>query len=128
MEEVVIDFGDASTQVFHVGAGVRRRAGARRGARRGARGATGGLPWAELFEPALDLARAGVEMTGPQRFLLEILVPILERTDEGRRIYGSHSRAETAAMVPGSSACATAARPRSPSSSPISPPTSPRTG
>ena len=40
-------------------------------------------------------------MSGPQRFLLEILVPILERTEEGRGIYGSHTRAETAAMVPG---------------------------
>ena len=40
-------------------------------------------------------------MSGPQRFLLEILVPILERTEEGRGIYASHTRAETAAMVPG---------------------------
>ena len=61
----------------------------------------GRLSWAMLFEPALELARAGVEMSGPQRFLLEILVPILERTEEGRGIYGSHTRAETAAMVPG---------------------------
>ncbi len=100
MDEVLIDFGDASTQVFHVGpesvavpglvAGL-AEAHARRGR----------LAWATLFEPALDLARAGVEMTGPQQFLLQILVPILERTDEGRAVYGSHVRAETEAMVPG---------------------------
>ena len=100
MDEVLIDFGDASTQVFHVGAGVGCRPRARRGARRGAR-RHGRLPWAALFEPALELARAGVEMSGPQRFLLEILVPILERTDGGPGIYGSHVRAETAVMVPG---------------------------
>ena len=65
-----------------------------------AHAAHGRLPWAALFEPALDLARSGVEMNGAQRFLLEILVPILERTDEGHGIYGSHVRAETGAMVP----------------------------
>ena len=37
MDEVLIDFGDASTQVFHVGDGVGRRARARRRPRRGAR-------------------------------------------------------------------------------------------
>ncbi len=61
----------------------------------------GGSRGRALFEPALELAATGVEMSGPQRFLLEILVPILERTEEGRGIYGSHVRAETAAMVPG---------------------------
>ena len=39
MDEVLIDFGDASTQVFHVGAVVGRRSRARRGSRRGARAA-----------------------------------------------------------------------------------------
>jgi len=61
----------------------------------------GRLPWRELFSPALDLAATGVEMTGPQRVLLDILVPILERTEDGRRIYGSRVRAETALMTPG---------------------------
>jgi len=100
MDEVLIDFGDASTQVFHVGASSVAVPGLVAGLAE-AHGRHGRLPWAELFEPALDLARAGVEMTGPQRFLLEILVPILERTDDGRSIYGSRVRAETAVMVAG---------------------------
>ena len=100
MEEIVIDFGDASTQIFHVGAAAVAVPGLVAGLAE-AHARFGRLQWTQLFEPALDLARAGVELTGPQRFLLEILVPILERTDEGRRIYGSRTRAETAPMVPG---------------------------
>ena len=100
MDEVVIDFGDASTQVFHTGEASVAVPGLVSGLAE-AHGRRGRLPWREVFVPALALARVGVEMTGPQRFLLEILVPILEQTDEGRSIYGSHLRAETAAMVPG---------------------------
>ncbi len=100
MEEVVIDFGDASTQVFHLGASSVAVPGLVAGLAEAHR-QHGMLPWTELFEPALDIARAGVEMTGAQRFLLEILVPILERTAEGRSIYGSRVRAETGVMVPG---------------------------
>ena len=98
MDEVLIDFGDASTQVFHVGPSSVAVPGLVAGLVE-AHAAHGRLAWEELFEPALGLAASGVEMTGPQRFLLEILVPILERTEEGREIYGSHARAETAAMV-----------------------------
>src|SRR4051794_18448980 len=100
MDEVLIDFGDASTQVFHVGEASVAVPGLVAGLAE-AHARQGRLPWAALFEPALELAHAGVEMSGPQRFLLEILVPILERTEEGTGIYGSHTRAETAAMVPG---------------------------
>jgi gamma-glutamyltranspeptidase/glutathione hydrolase len=99
MDEVLIDFGDASTQVFHVGPASVAVPGLVAGLAE-AHGRNGRLPWGTLFEPALDLARAGVEMTSPQRFLLAILVPILERSVEGRDVYGSHVRAETAAMVP----------------------------
>jgi len=100
MDEVLIDFGDASTQVFHVGPASVAVPGLVAGLAE-AHERFGRLPWDELFEPALELAHQGVEMSGPQRFLLEILVPILERTGEGRAIYGSRLRAETAAMVPG---------------------------
>ena len=99
MDEVVIDFGDASTQVFHVGPASVAVPGLVSGLVE-THGAHGRLRWTELFEPALLLARAGVEMTGPQRFLLEILVPILESTEAGRRMYGSRLRAETAVMAP----------------------------
>ncbi len=100
MDDVLIDFGDASTQVFHVGPSSVAVPGLVAGLWQ-AHETRGRLPWPDLFSPALDLAARGVEMTGPQRFLLEILVPILERTEGGRRIYGSHVRAETATMRPG---------------------------
>jgi gamma-glutamyltranspeptidase/glutathione hydrolase len=99
MDEVLIDFGDASTQIFHVGRGSVAVPGLVAGLHE-AHARHGRLPWPELCEPALELARSGVEMTGAQRFLLEILVPILERTPEGRDVYGSHVRAETAQMTP----------------------------
>lgn len=98
MDEVVIDFGDASTQVFHVGESSVAVPGLVAGLAE-AHGLRGRLSWPELFEPALELARAGVEMSGSQRFLLEILVPVIERTDQGRQIYGSHARAETMVMA-----------------------------
>ncbi len=100
MDEVLIDFGDASTQIFHVGPPSVAVPGLVAGMWE-AHEEHGRIPWADLFLPALELAEAGVEMTGPQRVLLEILVPILERTAEGRAVYGSHVRAETAAMVKG---------------------------
>ena len=100
MDEVVIDFGDASTQIFHVGRSSVAVPGLVAGLAQ-ASGRYGRIPWADLFEPALDLARTGVELTGPQRFLLEILVPILERTEEGRNVYGSRQRAETEVMLGG---------------------------
>ncbi len=100
MDDVLIDFGDASTQVFHVGPSSVAVPGLVAGLWQ-AHESGGRLPWRELFSPALGLAAAGVEMTEPQRFLLEILVPILERTEDGRRIYGSHVRAETGFMTPG---------------------------
>jgi len=100
MDEVLIDFGDASTQVFHVGPSSVAVPGLVAGLWE-AHAEHGRIPWTDLFPPALELAAAGVDMTGPQRFLLEILVPILERTPEGRAVYGSRVRAETATMVAG---------------------------
>ncbi|MEO5632856.1 gamma-glutamyltransferase [Gaiella sp.] len=100
MDEVLIDFGDASTQVFHVGSPSVAVPGLVPGLWE-AHEKHGRVPWADLFTPAIALAETGVEMTGPQRFLLEILVPILERTEEGRAIYGSRARAETRVMVDG---------------------------
>jgi gamma-glutamyltranspeptidase / glutathione hydrolase len=100
MEELVVDFADASTQVFHVGEESVAVPGLVAGLSE-AHGRYGSLPWAELVEPALDLARAGVEVNDAQAFLLEILVPILQRDDGGRRIYGAgDGRMHTADLVP----------------------------
>ena len=54
---------------------------------------TAGSRGRRCVEPALELAHTGVEHDRAQRFLLEILVPILERTPEGRDVYGSRTRA-----------------------------------
>ncbi|RDI75469.1 Gamma-glutamyltransferase [Gaiella occulta] len=100
MDEVVIDFAGASTQVFHVGEESVAVPGLVAGLEHAHR-AHGRLAWCDLVQPAVELARRGVEMNGPQRFLLEILVPILERSEAGRLIYGRHGRAETATMAGG---------------------------
>mgnify|MGYP000722283286 CR=1 FL=1 len=100
MVEVVVDFADASTQVFHVGEASVAVPGLIAGLEEAHR-RHGRLPWSMLFDPALALARAGVVPSPAQRFLLEILVPILERSAEGRRIYGRRDRIATAELVPG---------------------------
>ena len=82
MDEVVIDFGDASTQVFHAARAPSPCPASSPGSRE-AHERHGRLPWRSSSRPRSSSPATGVEMTGPQRFLLEILVPILERTDEG---------------------------------------------
>ncbi len=100
MDEVVVDFADASTQVFHVGEASVAVPGLVAGLEHAHR-RHGRLPWEVLVGPAVELAGLGVELSEAQVFLLEILVPILERTEEGARIYGRRDRAVTAEMVPG---------------------------
>jgi len=95
MDELVIDFGDSGTQVFHVGEGsvavpgllvgleeVHRRFATRE--------------WAELVEPAVALAREGFERDDPRAFLHLILEGILLREEGGRGIYGDSVRVHTA--------------------------------
>ena len=98
MEEIVIDFGDASTQIFHVGEGSVAVPGLVAGLEDAHR-RFGTVPWPDLVEPAIELARTGVEKTDAQRTLHTILVGILQREDAGRRIYGDDLRIETADIV-----------------------------
>jgi gamma-glutamyltranspeptidase/glutathione hydrolase len=91
MESIDIDFDRESTQVFRIGAASCAVPGAAAGLEAAHR-AYGTLPWARLFEPALALARDGVELTRPQAYLHAILDLILRHTPEGRRIYGQRSR------------------------------------
>ncbi len=100
MDEVVVDFADASTQVFHVGEASVAVPGLVAGLEQAHR-SHGRLPWKALVEPAIELARLGVELNEAQVFLLEILVPILERTEAGREVYGRRDRVATAGMVAG---------------------------
>jgi gamma-glutamyltranspeptidase/glutathione hydrolase len=99
MEEVVVDFADASTQVFHVGPGAVAVPGLLAGLEELHR-RLGRLPWRELVEPAIELAREGLEVSEQQAFLHTILAAILQRDDGGRRIYGDPERIETADVVP----------------------------
>ena len=99
MDEVVIDFADASTQTFHVGEGSVAVPGLLHGLTETAR-RFGSRPWANLVEPALELARVGVEPTAEQAFLHEILIPILQRSEAGRAVYGASTRVDTSGLVP----------------------------
>lgn len=87
MEAVDIDFDRESTQVFRIGTGSCAVPGAAAGLETAHR-AYGTLPWRRLFEPALGLARDGVELTRAQAYLHAILDAILRHTEEGRRVYG----------------------------------------
>ena len=88
MDEVEIDFADASTQVFHVGEASVAVPGLLRGLEE-AHERRGRLPWATLFVPALELADRPFAATDAQAFLHEILTPILQREAGGRRVYGT---------------------------------------
>jgi gamma-glutamyltranspeptidase / glutathione hydrolase len=99
MDEIVIDFGDASTQVFQVGETSVAVPGLVLGLEK-AHARYGTLPWAELVEPAIELARRGVDVNDAQSFLHRILAGILQRDDGGRRIYGAAERLATEDLVP----------------------------
>ena len=91
MTAIDIDFDRESTQVFRIGAASCAVPGAAAGLEAAHR-SYGSLPWGILFEPALELARGGVELTRPQAYLHAILDLILRHTPEGRRVYGRRSR------------------------------------
>ena len=95
MEELLIDFGDSGTQVFHVGEGSVAVPGLLAGLEEvHARYAT--HEWSELVEPAVALAREGFERDDPREFLHLILEGILLREEAGRGIYGDPVRVHTA--------------------------------
>ncbi len=61
MDRVDVDFSGGSTQVFHIGAASCAVPGAALGLE-GAHKSFGTLPWRDLFQPAIELARNGVEL------------------------------------------------------------------
>jgi gamma-glutamyltranspeptidase/glutathione hydrolase len=87
MLRVDVDFGDASSQSFQIGAASCAVPGALAGLELAHR-RFGRLPWAELIRPAVELGRAGVELTPAQEHLHLVQDPILRHAEEGRRIYG----------------------------------------
>ena len=91
MEAVDVDFSGGSTQVFKIGAASCAVPGAVAGMAAAHR-TFATRPWAELLQPAIELARDGLEMTRAQAYLHAILDLILRHTDEGRRLYGEENR------------------------------------
>jgi gamma-glutamyltranspeptidase/glutathione hydrolase len=99
MEEVVIDFADSGTQVFHIGLGSVAVPGLLFGLEEAHRRfAT--RSWADLVAPAVDLAHEGFERDEPRAFLHGILEPILLHQEAGRRVYGDSARVRTEELVP----------------------------
>jgi gamma-glutamyltranspeptidase/glutathione hydrolase len=99
LEETLIDFADSGTQSFSVGLGSVAVPGLVHGlweAHR--RYAT--VPWDELVEPAIALARTGFEPDAPRAFLYGILTGILLRDEGGRRVYGDARHVSCEDLVP----------------------------
>jgi len=90
MEAIDVDFAESSV-AYRIGAASCAVPGAAAGLEAAHR-AFGSLPWNVLFEPAIELARRGVELTPQQAHLHAILDLILRHTDEGRRVYGRGER------------------------------------
>jgi gamma-glutamyltranspeptidase/glutathione hydrolase len=86
MDRVDVDFSGGSTQVFHIGAASCAVPGAALGLEEAHR-SFGSLPWHELFQPAIDLARNGVELNDGQAYLHRILDLILRHTPDSRAVY-----------------------------------------
>jgi gamma-glutamyltranspeptidase / glutathione hydrolase len=99
MHAIDVGFGGDSetTQVFRIGEASCAVPGAAAGLEAVHR-AYGRLPWPVLLEPAIELARGGVEISREQAHLHAILDLILRHQPEGRRLY---SRPDGARLVPG---------------------------
>ena len=78
VERVLVPFDEQTTQVFHIGEASCAVPGAPAGLA-AVHEAYGRLPWPELVQPAIELARAGFELTRPQAHLHAILDLILRR-------------------------------------------------
>jgi gamma-glutamyltranspeptidase / glutathione hydrolase len=94
MDEVVIDFADSGTQVFHIGEGSVAVPGLLAGLEEAHR-RFASREWGALVAPALDLARVGVDCDEPRAFLHGILHGVLLREEGGRRLYGNPERVDT---------------------------------
>src|SRR5436190_817022 len=86
MDTIEVDFSGGSKQEFRIGGASVAVPGAALGLEQAQR-SYGTLPWRELFAPAIELARGGVELTPGQAYLHEILDLILRHTPESRAVY-----------------------------------------
>jgi gamma-glutamyltranspeptidase/glutathione hydrolase len=90
METVDVDFED-TVQAFRIGAASVAVPGVLAGLEAAHR-RFGAVPWQRLVEPAIELARSGLDLTRQQAYLHAILDIILRHTEEGRAIYGQSER------------------------------------
>ena len=99
MHAIDVGFGGDSetTQVFRIGEASCAVPGTARGLE-SVHASYGRLPWPELLQPAIELARGGVEVSREQAHLHAILDLILRHAGEGRRLY---SRPDGMRLVPG---------------------------
>jgi gamma-glutamyltranspeptidase/glutathione hydrolase len=99
MHAVDVGFGGdtGTTQVFRIGEPSCAVPGATAGLA-AVHAEFGRLPWREVVVPAIELARAGVQLTQEQAHLHAILDLILRHADEGRRLY---SRPDGGRLQPG---------------------------
>src|SRR6187200_1745230 len=85
MESVDVRFDNRTVQTFLIGPASCAVPGMAAGLAEAHR-LYGSLPWRNLVEPAIELAREGVALTTRQAYLHAILDPILRRDAEGRAI------------------------------------------
>jgi len=87
MEEIDVEYDRDASQIFKIGAASCAVPGTVAGLAAAHR-AYGTVAWAELLQPAIALARDGVELTRTQGYLHAILDLILRHSPEGRAVYG----------------------------------------
>ena len=87
---VLADFGTV-TQEFHIGMGSIATPGIVKGAFEAHR-ELGRLPMSEIVQPAIDLARDGLELSPLQAYIFEVVEPIYMSTPECREQYASPSK------------------------------------
>ena len=89
MEIVDVPFGAGdTTQRFFIGPPTCAVPGTVAGIAEASR-LFGSLPWPKLLEPAIELARAGVELNPVQGLFHEVLDAVLRNRPEGRRVWGA---------------------------------------
>jgi gamma-glutamyltranspeptidase/glutathione hydrolase len=95
---ITVDFGIAQ-QMFHVGRGAVAVPGFVRGLFEVHR-EQGLLPMKRLVEPAIEAARAGVELTTYQAYLLDVVRPIFQITQDVREVFACDAESHGADSPP----------------------------
>jgi gamma-glutamyltranspeptidase / glutathione hydrolase len=93
--ELAVDFDGDTQQLFRTGAAAVAVPGTALGLDAAHR-RFGRVPWSELVEPAVRLARNGFELTPAQGYLHAILDPLLRHSPEGDAMYAVEGRSAKA--------------------------------